>query len=72
MDLFKEEKIVFKLTDEEVETFCKLINGVYENSTLSTEIGFSVKNKINLDDDVEALVSELVIKLGIVEIEEEK
>lgn len=71
MDIFQENNVSFKLNDEEIESFCKLINGVYENSTLKSGIGFSVKNKIRLDEDVELLVADFAMRLGIIEIEEE-
>ncbi len=59
-----------KTIQQEIEAFYKLISGAYENSTMYNNIGFSIKNKIRLDEDVESLVMEFAIKLGVIEIEE--
>lgn len=60
----QETKVVIEFDDAQIQSFAKLIAGVY-NFNNSEGFGFQLKQKINLDDDVNELVMELATVLGL-------
>jgi len=70
INIRQETKVVIELEGDQIETFAKLIGGLYEFNG-STGIGFQFKKKIKFDGDIEDMVEQFAYTLGLTEPEVE-